>query len=347
MMERNKPMPTPTPLLKIKALKKYFPIEKGFIKHVVGNVKAVDEVEFELNDMETVGLVGESGCGKSTTGNCIVRLLDPTSGEILFRKDKENYIDLATIPLKQMKPYRAQIQMIFQDPYSSLNPRMTVHDIIAEPIRIFSTLNKGEVDDRVSALMRRVGLRPEYMIRYPHAFSGGQRQRVGIARALALNPQMVICDEAISSLDVSVQAQILGLLEDLRDEFQMSYLFIAHDLSAVKHISDRVVVMYVGKVFEIAETNELFQHPLHPYTEALLASVPKLHPIRTGRKETISGEVPDPSNPPKGCYFHPRCKYATAECTEADQHLYRIETGNGTPHYTSCIHYERLTLRGV
>jgi peptide/nickel transport system ATP-binding protein len=337
----------PTPILQIKALKKYFPIEKGFIKHIVGNVRAVDGINFEINDMETVGLVGESGCGKSTTGNCIVRLLDPTEGEILYRYGTDQYIDLATIPLKQLKPYRSQIQMIFQDPYSSLNPRMTVHDIIAEPIRIFSTHNKGEVDDKVTQLMRRVGLRPEYMIRYPHAFSGGQRQRVGIARALALNPQLVICDEAISSLDVSVQAQILGLLEDLRDEFNMSYLFIAHDLSAVKHISDRIVVMYVGKVFEVAETTELFNHPMHPYTEALLASVPKLHVDRSIRKETITGEVPDPSNPPSGCYFHPRCNYATAECAESDQRLYCVNPGDAIPHFTSCIHYERLSLRGV
>jgi peptide/nickel transport system ATP-binding protein len=246
-----------------------------------------------------------------------------------------------------MKPYRSQLQMIFQDPYSSLNPRMTVHDIIAEPLRIFSKRNKGEIDDKVTNLMRRVGLRPEYMIRYPHAFSGGQRQRIGIARALALNPRLVVCDEAISSLDVSVQAQILGLLEELKNEFNMSYVFIAHDLSAVKHISDKVVVMYVGKIFEIAETNELFKHPLHPYTEALLASVPKLFANKMARKETITGEVPDPSNPPSGCFFHPRCKYATAECATADQHLYSVKAGNEASHLTSCIHYEKLSLRGV
>jgi peptide/nickel transport system ATP-binding protein len=335
------------PILQVRGLKKYFPIEKGFIKHTVGHVKAVDTIDFDVNDMETVGLVGESGCGKSTTGNCIVRLLDPTAGEIRFKTGEDKIIDLASISLKEMKPYRSQIQMIFQDPYSSLNPRMTVHDIIAEPLRIFSTRNKGEVDDKVKSLMRRVGLRPEYMIRYPHAFSGGQRQRVGIARALALNPRFVICDEAISSLDVSVQAQILGLLEDLRDEFRMSYLFIAHDLSAVKHISDKVVVMYVGKIFEIAETTELFEHPLHPYTEALLASVPKLKANKMVRKETITGEVPDPSNPPKGCFFHPRCKYATAECKAADQHLFSVQTGNGSPHLTSCIYYDKLSLRGI
>lgn len=337
----------PMPLLKIKGLKKYFPIEKGFIKRTVGHVKAVDDIDFEINDTETVGLVGESGCGKSTTGNCIVRLLDPTDGEILFRASDTEYIDLATISLGKMKPYRSKIQMVFQDPYSSLNPRMTVHDIIAEPLRVFSMGNVGEINDRVADLMRRVGLRPEYMIRYPHAFSGGQRQRVGIARALALNPKLVICDEAISSLDVSVQAQILGLLEDLREEFQMSYLFIAHDLSAVKHISHKVVVMYVGKVVEVAETTEMFSHPLHPYTEALLASVPKLVTDRKVRKETISGEVPDPSNPPQGCYFHPRCKYATPECVESDQKLLAVTDANGNPHMTSCIHHARLNLRGV
>ena len=316
------------PLLQIKNLKKYFPIEKGFIKRTVGNVKAVNGIDFDINDMETVGLVGESGCGKSTTGNCIVRLLNPTDGEILFRTGENETIDLAAISLRKMKPYRSQIQMIFQDPYSSLNPRMTVHDIIAEPLRIFSAQNAGEINDKVSDLMRKVGLRPEYMVRYPHAFSGGQRQRIGIARALALNPRLVVCDESISSLDVSVQAQILGLLEDLRDEYHMSYLFIAHDLSAVKHISDKVVVMYVGKVFEIAETAELFSNPMHPYTEALLASVPKLKADKHLRKETIPGEVPDPSNPPDGCFFHPRCKYATPECTHSDQHLIPVQTGS-------------------
>ncbi len=335
-----------TPILKVKGLQKYFPIEKGFIKHTVGNVKAVDGIDFEINDMETVGLVGESGCGKSTTGNCIVRLLDPTAGEISFRTSEDQYIDLATIKLGEMKPYRSQIQMIFQDPYASLNPRMTIRDIIAEPIKIFSKHNSAELDDMVAELMRRVGLRPEYMVRYPHAFSGGQRQRVGIARALALHPRLVICDESISSLDVSVQAQILGLLEDLKEEFHMSYLFIAHDLSAVKHISDRVIVMYVGKIFEIAETNELFEHPLHPYTEALLLSVPKLVADKSVRKETIAGEVASPTNPPSGCSFHPRCKYATAECALSDQHLFSVKTG-GSAHLTACIHYDKLHLRGI
>lgn len=335
------------PILKVKGLKKYFPIEKGFIKHTVGYVKAVNGVDFEVNDMETVGLVGESGCGKSTTGNCIVRLLNPSEGEMLFRTKQDEYIDLAAISLNKIKPYRSEIQMVFQDPYSSLNPRMTVRDIIAEPIKIFSACNAGEVNDKVAELMRRVGLRPEYMQRYPHAFSGGQRQRVGIARALALNPRLVVCDESVSSLDVSVQAQILGLLEDLRDEYHISYLFIAHDLSAVKHISDKVVVMYVGKVFEIAETTELFEHPMHPYTEALLASVPKLVADKTVRKETLTGEVPDPSNPPNGCFFHPRCKYATPECAESEQTLYPVKTSGGAAHFTSCIHYDKLNLRGV
>lgn len=335
------------PILRIKGLKKYFPIEKGFIKHTVGHVKAVNGVDFEINDMETVGLVGESGCGKSTTGNCIVRLLNPTEGEMLFRTGDGGYVDLAAISLGKMMRYRSEIQMVFQDPYSSLNPRMTVRDIIAEPIAIFSKASKSEINDRVAELMLRVGLRPEYMQRYPHAFSGGQRQRVGIARALAQNPRLVICDESVSSLDVSVQAQILGLLEDLRDEFRMSYLFIAHDLSAVKHISDKVVVMYVGKVFEIAGTAELYEHPMHPYTEALLASVPKLAADKTARKETLAGEVPDPSNPPKGCFFHPRCKYATPECAESDQRLFRVKTSGDSEHYTSCIHHDKLSLRGV
>ncbi len=331
------------PILKVNGLKKYFPIEKGFIKHVVGNVKAVDGIDFEVNDMETVGLVGESGCGKSTTGNCIVRLLDPTGGEILFRKDQDQYIDLATIPLKEMKPYRSQIQMIFQDPYSSLNPRMTVHDIIAEPIRIFSTRNKGEVDDKVTTLMRKVGLHPEYMIRYPHAFSGGQRQRIGIARALSVRPRLVVADEPVSALDVSVQAQILNLLLDLQQRLSLTYIFVAHNLGVVKHICDRVAVMYVGKLVELAKTGDLFHQPRHPYTAALMAAVPVADPrVESGNVE-LKGEVPSPANPPSGCYFHPRCAYAADVCRSEPPGFREISPG----HFVACHRSEEIELPGI
>ncbi len=337
----------PAQILKVEGLKKYFPIKKGFFNRVVGYVKAVNDIDFEINEGETVGLVGESGCGKSTTGNCIVRLLNPTEGTIAYTARDGSTIDLSKAPLSAIKPYRREIQMVFQDPFSSLNPRMTVREIIAEPLVLFEHLSKSAQQDAVASLMTRVGLRPEYMVRYPHAFSGGQRQRIGIARALSLNPRLMVCDESVSSLDVSVQAQVLGLLEDLQKEFNMSYLFIAHDLSAVKHISDRVVVMYVGKVVEICETEELYKNPMHPYTEALLSSVPKLVADKHVRKAVIEGEVPDPSRPPKGCFFHPRCRYAKPECTEADMRLIPTDQNNPVGHRTSCIRFAQLSLKGV
>ena len=337
----------PNQILKVSGLKKYFPIKKGFFNKTVGHVKAVNDIEFEVNEGETVGLVGESGCGKSTTGNCIVRLLDPTAGSIVYTARDGSKIDLATASQKEIGPYRKEIQMVFQDPFSSLNPRMSVREIIAEPMMLFNTVPKSEQQDAVAKLMSRVGLRPEYMVRYPHAFSGGQRQRVGIARALSVNPRLVVCDESVSSLDVSVQAQVLGLLEDLQAEYNMSYLFIAHDLSAVKHISDRIVVMYVGKIVEICETEELYANPMHPYTEALLGSVPKLIADKSVRKATLEGEVPDPSRPPEGCFFHPRCRYATEECKRADMKLIPVNPDEPLGHRTTCIRHKELSLRGV
>ena len=337
----------PNQILKVTGLKKFFPIKKGFFNKTVGYVKAVNDVDFEVNEGETVGLVGESGCGKSTTGNCIVRLLDPTEGSIVYTARDGSKIDLARATNKEIKPYRKEIQMVFQDPFSSLNPRMTVREIIAEPAMLAKTVAKKDEQEMVARLMTRVGLRPEYMVRYPHAFSGGQRQRVGIARALSVNPRLVVCDESVSSLDVSVQAQVLGLLEDLQQEYNMSYLFIAHDLSAVKHISDRIVVMYVGKVVEICETEELYSNPMHPYTEALLGSVPKLIADKSVRKATLEGEVPDPSHPPKGCFFHPRCRYAKPECQEADMKLIPVDPNDPLGHRTTCIRHKELSLKGV
>lgn len=337
----------PNQILKVTGLKKFFPIKKGFFNKTVGYVKAVNDVDFEVNEGETVGLVGESGCGKSTTGNCIVRLLDPTEGSVVYTARDGSKIDLARATNKEIKPYRKEIQMVFQDPFSSLNPRMTVREIIAEPAMLAKTVAKKDEQEMVARLMTRVGLRPEYMVRYPHAFSGGQRQRVGIARALSVNPRLVVCDESVSSLDVSVQAQVLGLLEDLQQEYNMSYLFIAHDLSAVKHISDRIVVMYVGKVVEICETEELYSNPMHPYTEALLGSVPKLIADKSVRKATLEGEVPDPSHPPKGCFFHPRCRYAKPECQEADMKLIPVDPNDPLGHRTTCIRHKELSLKGV
>ena len=336
-----------TQILQVKGLKKYFPIRKGFFNRVVGYVKAVNDVDFEVFEGETVGLVGESGCGKSTTGNCIVRLLDPTAGSILYTARNGAQIDLATAKNSEIKPYRQEIQMVFQDPFSSLNPRMTVREIISEPSMLFKTVSKSEEQEMVAQLMTRVGLRPEYMVRYPHAFSGGQRQRIGIARALSVNPRLMICDESVSSLDVSVQAQVLGLLESLQEEFNISYLFIAHDLSAVKHISDRIVVMYVGKIVEICETEELYSRPMHPYTEALLGSVPKLIADKSVRKATLEGEVPDPSRPPEGCFFHPRCRYATEDCKRADMKLIPVDPNDPIGHRTTCIRWRELSLKGV
>ena len=335
------------PLLEIQHLKKFFPIQKTLSGKVNGYVQAVNDVSFTVGEQETVGLVGESGCGKSTVGNCILRLLDPDSGKILYHDGQGGTVDLATLSQKALLPYRRKIQMIFQDPYSSLDPRMTTREIISEPLITFHACPKSEMKNRVAELMQKVGLRPEYMQRYPLAFSGGQRQRIGIARAIALNPRFIVCDESLSSLDVSVQAQILDLLAQLREEYRMSYLFIAHDLSVVKHLCDKVVVMYVGKVFEVAETADLYARPLHPYTEALLSSVPKTNQGKRTHRTVPEGEVPDPSKPPAGCYFHPRCPYATPECQECDQTLHEVAGPDGRIRYTSCLRYEELSLQGI
>ncbi|MGH2558821.1 MAG: ABC transporter ATP-binding protein [Thermomicrobiales bacterium] len=333
-------------LLEVKELKTHFPIKQGIVRRrLVGHLKAVDGVSFSIRRGETLGLVGESGCGKTTTGRSILRILDPTDGEILYRNGREKVTDLAKLGQHELKPYHREIRMIFQDPYSSLNPRMTLLDLVGEPLRNYHVASGRDLEERVADLLRRVGLRPEYMRRYPHAFSGGERQRIGIARALALNPRLVICDEAVSALDVSVRAQILNLLGDLQREFDLTYLFIAHDLSVVEYISDRVAVMYVGKIVELAPTEELYVNPKHPYTEALLSAVPKPDPrLRDkGRRIMLEGDVPDPANPPSGCHFHPRCPYAQAVCKQAEPPL--RDVGGG--HLAACHFAETLTLRGV
>ncbi|MCD6290004.1 MAG: ATP-binding cassette domain-containing protein [Anaerolineae bacterium] len=332
-------------LLEVRDLKMHFPIRRGLLRRVIGYVKAVDGVNLFIRKGETLGLVGESGCGKTTTGRCILRAYDPTGGQILYRQKDGQIVDLSQLDGKALKPYRREIRMIFQDPYSSLNPRMTLLDIVGEPLRVNKIASGKELEDRVAALLRRVGLRPEYMRRYPHAFSGGERQRIGIARALALDPRLVVADEAVSALDVSVRAQILNLLQDLQQEFDLTYLFIAHDLSVVEYISDRVAVMYVGKLVELADTEELYINPKHPYTEALLSAVPKPDPRLRTRKHRIvlQGEVADPAHPPSGCYFHPRCPYARERCAKEEPQLRDIGGG----HYVACHYAEELSLRGV
>jgi len=329
-------------LLEVKGLKKHFPIRGGLLRRVVGHVKAVDDVSFYVNQGETFGLVGESGCGKTTTGRTILRLIEPTDGVVNYYRDGR-CIDINQLSGEEMRQIRRHMQIVFQDPYASLNPRLTLKQIVGEPL-IVNKLAKGdELTDRVAELLRAVGMRSEYLDRYPHAFSGGQRQRIGIARALALNPELIVCDEPVSALDVSIQAQVLNLLVDLQDQFGLTYIFIAHDLSVVRHISDRVAVMYVGKLVEMAATNRLYTRPRHPYTEALMTAVPVPDPRAQRKRAVLVGEVANPANPPSGCYFHPRCKYAQSICKAEAPKLREI----GEAHYVSCHFADELELKGV
>ena len=330
-------------LLEIKGLKKFFPIRSGLLRRVTGHVRAVDDISFYINQGETLSLVGESGCGKTTTSRCILRAVTPTAGEIRFHTTDHKVVDLSKLSKPELRPLRRQMQMIFQDPFSSLNPRMTIMDIISEPLVVNGVNSRQERRDRVEDLLKMVQLPPEFMNRYPHAFSGGQRQRIGIARALALNPALIVADEPVSALDVSVQAQILNLLLDLQEELKLSFLFVAHDLSVVKHVSDRVAVMYVGKIVEVAETEALFANPKHPYTEALLSAVPKPDPRLRSQRIILEGDVADAAHPPSGCYFHPRCRYAIGRCKTETPHLLEVEPN----HYASCHRAQELTLAGV
>ena len=336
----------PDDLLVARDLTKFFPIKRGLLGRVVGHVRAVDHVTFSVKQGETLGLVGESGCGKTTTARLILRGYRPTSGEIQFKDANLGWVDIATIDGAQLRRVRRNVQMIFQDPYSSLNPRMTLREIIGEPLLVNNVAKGKAIDERVAELLRVVGLPPEYMVRYPHAFSGGQRQRIGIARALALNPQLVVCDEPVSALDVSIQAQTLNLLQDLQAQFGLTFIFVAHDLSVVQHVSRRVAVMYAGRIVEFANTDALFFEPKHPYTEALLSAVPTKNPRERKRRIYLSGEVADVSNPPPGCHFHPRCRYAVDLCKTTVPPLREV-TQNGVSHLVACHRADELSLMGV
>jgi len=322
-----------SPLIEVRDLRKWFPIHAGVLSRKVGEVKAVDGVSFTVGRKETLSIVGESGCGKTTAGRALLRLLEPTGGSALYRANPDSEpVDLFQLSQTEMRAYRDDLQIIFQDPYGSLNPRITVGNTIAEPLAVRGIAEGSELQDRVEELLKLVGLRPEVANRYPHEFSGGQRQRVGIARALALKPKLIVCDEAVSALDVSIQAQVINLLKDLQDEFELSYIFIAHDLSVVRYLSDRVAVMYLGRLVETGETRQIFEDPQHPYTKALLSAIPSPDPTRRTEHIPLSGDVPSPINPPAGCHFHTRCSEAEERCLE--DYPESVDLGGG--HCASC-----------
>lgn len=340
----RKPIVTANPILSARGLKVHFPIKKGILKRTVGHVRAVDGIDLDVHEGETVSIVGESGCGKTTFGQALLRIVEPTDGVVSLQSRQGDIVDLTALNTAELRRYRTDIRMIFQDPFASLNPRRRVIDIIGESIRNAGERVESNVRAKVISLLKQVGLRPEYLMRYPYAFSGGERQRIGIARALAVDPRIVVADECISALDVSIQAQTLNLLQDLQDDLGLTYLFISHDMSVVEYISDRVAVMYAGRIVELAETETLFARPRHPYTSALLAAVPRPDPraAREARQIKLTGEVADPANRPSGCAFHPRCPFATEICRSDDPISREVEG-----HQVACHHAKELTLEGV
>ena len=329
-------------LVEVKDLKKYYSIEKGLMKKVTGAVKAVDDITLNIYKNETLGMVGESGCGKTTLGRSILRIIEPTSGSVKYHVGRES-VDFLALGKEELRGFRRNVQMIFQNPYTSLNARMTIFEIVAEPMRLAKEYKEQEIADRVKYLISKVGLEIKHLNRFPHAFSGGQRQRIGIARALSLNPKFIVADEAVSALDVSIQAQILNLLSDLKEEAGLTYLFIAHDLSVIEHISDRVCVLYLGRIVELAKTEELFFGPKHPYTEALMSAIPVPDPTATNTRITLPGEVASAANLPPGCCFHPRCRYATERCSQEVPPLTELEP----EHFVACHRAAELSLDGV
>lgn len=329
-------------LLEVTDLRKWFPIQRGVLRRVTGYVRAVDGVDLYIREGESLGLVGESGCGKTTLGRVILRQYPPTTGSVFYRRDGK-MVEISKLSKEDLKPFRREMQIIFQDPYSSLNPRMTVMEIVSEPLIVHGVASGEELRHRVRELLELVGLRVQHMNRYPYAFSGGQRQRIGIARALALQPKLIVCDEPVSALDVSIQAQVLNLLNDLQTEFHLTYLFIAHDLSVVENISDRVAVMYLGNIVELGVTRAVYDHPKHPYTEALLSAVPRADPDQVKKRIILPGDVPSPANPPSGCKFHPRCLYALDICAQEEPAWRDV----GDEHYVACHRATELSLTGV
>jgi peptide/nickel transport system ATP-binding protein len=330
-------------LLEVINLTKHFSARQSMFGRGAGTIRAIDGVSFAIQRGETLGLVGESGSGKTTTGRCILRAIEPTSGEVVFRLSESAAVDITRLEKKALRAFRRHAQMIFQDPYSSLNPRMTVRDIIGEPLVASGLAHGSELDDRIRQAALRCQLKLEHLRRYPHAFSGGQRQRIGIARALVVEPEFIVCDEAVSALDVSIQAQILNLLMDTQAEYGLTYLFIAHDLSVVEHVSDRVAVMYLGRIVELAPTRELFYNPLHPYTSALMSAIPAIDPDRRMQPITLEGEIPSPANPPPGCHFHPRCPFVQERCRQETPDLNKVQPG----HFAACHFAGSLPLKGA